>query len=114
MLCLAIALATTGLVLLGLQGSIGGLAPLLSPLCFIMVVLIVIGFFTLQPNQAHLLILFGAYKGTVSTPGFHWANPTTRPCRRTVAPCLIVAARLNDFMRLPMPSCITSCCRAQR
>ncbi len=33
------------------------------------------GFFTLQPNEARVLILFGAYKGTVRSDGFHWANP---------------------------------------
>lgn len=33
------------------------------------------GFFSLQPNQARVLILFGAYKGTVRDSGFHWANP---------------------------------------
>jgi regulator of protease activity HflC (stomatin/prohibitin superfamily) len=38
-------------------------------------VLLVPGFFTLQPNEARVLILFGAYKGTARTPGFHWANP---------------------------------------
>lgn len=33
------------------------------------------GHFTLQPNQARVLILFGAYHGTVKRSGFHWANP---------------------------------------
>jgi regulator of protease activity HflC (stomatin/prohibitin superfamily) len=33
------------------------------------------GFFTLEPNEARVLILFGAYKGTVRRSGFHWANP---------------------------------------
>lgn len=33
------------------------------------------GHFTLQPNQARVLILFGAYRGTVKKDGFHWANP---------------------------------------
>ncbi len=33
------------------------------------------GFFTLQPNVAAALILFGKYKGTVKTTGFSWANP---------------------------------------
>jgi len=33
------------------------------------------GFFTLQPNEAAVLILFGAYKGTVRDSGFFWANP---------------------------------------
>jgi len=34
-----------------------------------------VGFFALQPNEARVLILFGAYKGTVRDPGFHWGNP---------------------------------------
>ena len=38
-------------------------------------VLILMGFFTIQPNQARVLILFGDYKGTVRDEGFHWANP---------------------------------------
>jgi len=33
------------------------------------------GFFTLQPNEARVLVLFGKYKGTVRKDGFHWANP---------------------------------------
>ena len=37
--------------------------------------LMLMGFFTIQPNQARVLILFGDYKGTVRDEGFHWANP---------------------------------------
>ena len=37
--------------------------------------LLLMGFFTIQPNQARVLILFGDYKGTVRDEGFHWANP---------------------------------------
>ena len=33
------------------------------------------GFFTLQPNLAAVLVLFGRYMGTVRESGFHWANP---------------------------------------
>ena len=33
------------------------------------------GYFTLQPNEARVQILFGSYKGTVRTSGFHWSNP---------------------------------------
>lgn len=36
------------------------------------------GFFTLQPNEAAVLLLFGAYKGTVRRAGFHYANPLLR------------------------------------
>jgi len=33
------------------------------------------GFFTLQPNEAAVLILFGAYRGSVGDSGFFWTNP---------------------------------------
>jgi regulator of protease activity HflC (stomatin/prohibitin superfamily) len=33
------------------------------------------GFFTLQPNEARVLLLFGSYRGTVRESGFHWGNP---------------------------------------
>ena len=39
------------------------------------------GFFTLQPNEAAVLILFGAYKGTVRNSGFFWANPFNKRIR---------------------------------
>ena len=51
-----------GLFVLGLLGVIVG--SLMLP-----------GFFTLQPNEARVLILFGAYRGTVRSSGFHWGNP---------------------------------------
>jgi hypothetical protein len=34
-----------------------------------------LGYFTLQPNEAKVLILFGKYKGTIRQDGFHWTNP---------------------------------------
>jgi len=33
------------------------------------------GFFALQPNEARVLVLFGEYRGTVRESGFHWGNP---------------------------------------
>lgn len=33
------------------------------------------GHFTLEPNEASVLLLFGDYRGTVRESGFHWANP---------------------------------------
>jgi len=38
-------------------------------------ILMSLGLFTLQPNEARVLVLFGKYVGTVRTEGFHWANP---------------------------------------
>ena len=37
--------------------------------------LIAMGFMTLQPNQARVLIFFGKYKGTFTHDGFYWVNP---------------------------------------
>lgn len=33
------------------------------------------GHFTLQPNEARVLIMFGHYRGTVRESGFFWTNP---------------------------------------
>jgi regulator of protease activity HflC (stomatin/prohibitin superfamily) len=33
------------------------------------------GFFVVNPNEGRVLQLFGAYRGTVKTPGLRWANP---------------------------------------
>lgn len=33
------------------------------------------GYFTLQPNEGRVLILFGSYRGTARKSGFHWTNP---------------------------------------
>jgi regulator of protease activity HflC (stomatin/prohibitin superfamily) len=38
-------------------------------------ILMMIGFFTLQPREARVLVLFGEYRGTVKRSGFHWGNP---------------------------------------
>ncbi len=38
-------------------------------------ILLCFGFFSLQPNEGRVLILFGSYKGTVRDSGFHWTNP---------------------------------------
>jgi regulator of protease activity HflC (stomatin/prohibitin superfamily) len=47
----------------------------LSLLLLPTLIVMMTGLFTLQPNEARVLVLFGAYKGTVRTAGFHWANP---------------------------------------
>jgi len=53
----------------------GSALRLAGPALALLGLLMLGGYFTLQPNQARVLILFGAYKGTVRESGFHWANP---------------------------------------
>jgi len=47
-------------------------------ICHILLgIFLTLGFFTLQPNEARVLIFFGKYVGTIKKDGFHWANPFT-------------------------------------
>ncbi len=41
-------------------------------------ILVLFGFITVNPNHSRVLVLFGAYKGTVKTNGFYWVNPFYR------------------------------------
>ncbi len=65
-------------ILCASSGSRGNLHVLLFILCAVMAPVLLIlmtGFFTLQPNHARVLVLFGKYRGTVRESGFHWGNP---------------------------------------
>jgi len=53
------------------EGFFLGVCVVLLPV----IIFLMIGFFTLQPNESRVLVLFGAYKGTVRENGFHWGNP---------------------------------------
>src|ERR1700684_4411264 len=75
MLILNIALLLGGAYLINLTAADGGPIRLIGGFCVLIGLIMVGGYFTLQPNQARVLILFGAYKGTVRSSGFHWANP---------------------------------------
>jgi hypothetical protein len=39
------------------------------------------GYFTLQPNESRVLVLFGAYRGTVRASGWWWTNPLNTKLR---------------------------------
>jgi regulator of protease activity HflC (stomatin/prohibitin superfamily) len=64
----------------GTTTSSGGSEPswwLFAGGCVALIAAIILspGFFTLQPNEARVLILFGSYKGTCKQGGFRWGNP---------------------------------------
>ena len=71
-LLLAILAVDIGLVA---ARALHGPAVLVFVLSLIAAVFIASGFFSLQPNEARVLVLFGAYKGTVRESGLHWGNP---------------------------------------
>lgn len=62
------------------------------------------GFFTLQPNQARVLVLFGAYKGTVRASGFHWGNPFYTNGPRTFATMIAEASAKGHGAKTTTPA----------
>jgi regulator of protease activity HflC (stomatin/prohibitin superfamily) len=71
---LALYIAAIYLAVAGIKGRSGMNLVLFLPV-LMGAVTMSCGFFTLQPNEATVLILFGAYKGTVRDSGFFFTNP---------------------------------------
>lgn len=46
-----------------------------SVLLIVLFILVAPGFLAVDPNQCYVLVLFGAYKGTIKDNGFFWVNP---------------------------------------
>ena len=66
------------IALLFLGGAIAGFAFMiiwLGIVCTLLTVFTVLGFTVIYPNGACVLVLFGAYKGTIKDNGFFWVNP---------------------------------------
>ena len=73
-LCLLLLAVAIGLFIYGVSTerkgwALGGVA------LAVLAVVLSLGLYTLQPNEARVLILFGRYCGTVRRNGFHWGNP---------------------------------------
>jgi regulator of protease activity HflC (stomatin/prohibitin superfamily) len=66
-----------GLVVLDVQNR-ATVTIVAGVIVFLLAVFCSAGFFTLQPNEAAVLTLFGAYRGTTRQNGFLWANPLYR------------------------------------
>lgn len=69
-----IALFVIGLVHAGRHNEFSWLI-VLGPIVEVVAIVSLCGHFTLQPNEARVLILFGDYHGTAHQSGFFWANP---------------------------------------
>lgn len=41
----------------------------------VLFIFLAIGFTVVDPNQSCVMVLFGAYKGTIKSNGFYWVNP---------------------------------------
>ena len=86
---LGVLIALLGLVVIA--AGILGVATVAWPLVFLIPVGAITfvfswpGQYLVQPNEALVLILFGRYKGTVATAGWHLANPFTRMESRKIS-----------------------------
>jgi len=72
----------TGLLIWGIVGKIAGLA-VIGVLLYPVSDIGWHGLTAVLPGEARVLQLFGAYRGTVRTPGLRWVNPFTK--RRRVS-----------------------------
>jgi regulator of protease activity HflC (stomatin/prohibitin superfamily) len=77
MLLVLVALIVAGFVALGLMSDPGSEAVgfLLMVFTVPAFILVLKGFYLLQPNQAAAILLFGAYKGTDRASGLRWVLP---------------------------------------
>ena len=72
MLAVGLALVAAALALI-LSG--GPRALVIAGPLMVLGILVLVGLYMLQPNEAAILLLFGEYKGTDRTEGLRWANP---------------------------------------
>jgi len=68
------------IIILGI-GTASGSIVLMAVALLILSIFTSAGFFIVNPNYAAVLILFGSYKGTVTSNGFWWSNPFLRKVR---------------------------------
>ena len=66
------------IAILALGGSIAGFAfqvIWLGIVAAVLFVFLTVGFTVVNPNESCVMVLFGAYKGTIKENGFFWVNP---------------------------------------
>ncbi len=73
-LLLVTLLGSTWLLILGVQQQLAA-AAIVAIVGLVAALILLCGFFTVAPNQARVLTLFGNYKGSVRATGLWWTNP---------------------------------------
>lgn len=90
------------MVILAIKGAEYGEKPVATIVAWLVVWVIdlicLAGFFTVQPNQGVVLTLFGKYVGTVAQPGLRFANPfyTKKPVSLRVRNFETSKMKVND------------------
>lgn len=87
-----------------LQEELLWIPGVLTAVDIIATVILICGFFVLQPNQATVMIFFGKYKGTFRNTGFYWANPflTKKKISLRIRNMDIAPIKVNDKVGNPV------------
>ena len=106
---LALFVAAIWLFVVGIRGvRTDGVLPVLGAVALFIVGLVTAGgFFTLQPNEAAVLVLFGSYQGTRSRNGIAAQGNTTGallPGPPNAKPALPTSAASSKGAGAPIPS----------
>ncbi len=80
------------------------IAGIITALGIIGLIIILCGFFVLQPNQSVVMICFGKYKRTYRNTGFYWANPfmTKKKVSLRIRNMDIAPIKVNDKIGNPV------------
>jgi regulator of protease activity HflC (stomatin/prohibitin superfamily) len=93
----ALLLIGAGVLVSGASGLTNGRPSagliLLATFVILIACIFMAGYFALQPNEARVLILAGAYHGTVRKSGFSWANPFYSRARGKLSAKISLRAR---------------------
>lgn len=77
---------------------------ILTALGVIGMVILLCGFFVLQPNQSVVMIFFGKYRGTFRNTGFFWTNPfmTKKKVSLRIRNMDVAPIKVNDKIGNPV------------
>ena len=77
---------------------------ILTGLGVISMIILLCGFFVLQPNQSVVMIFFGKYRGTFRNTGFFWTNPfmTKKKISLRIRNMDIAPIKVNDKVGNPV------------
>ena len=95
--------AVVGLTLFALKGYLT-LATSLGFFFFFGFIILMVGYISLEPNEARVMIYFGKYVGTFKRTGFYWVNPLMQKKRLSLRArnLDVQPIKVNDKMGNPI------------
>ena len=102
-LCVLTFLSGIGLAVAGAEGRTA-VVPLLGGLLMIVGSVLALGLFSVQPNQARVVVFLGSYAGSVRNAGYWWTNPfaTRKPISLRVRNFHSDKLKVNDLHGNPI------------